>query len=287
MSYNTGTDPTLAELITAKVIPEQFRKDFIMHTKSNLVIGNNVRRDFQKDLQLGYKAWLPVLTEGSMTEVTPGTVPTPVDSAGTVASITVDKWFAIAHEISRMSKIQSGADYLKAAAKSQAYSAAKKLDLALSALFSTLYSSSVYGTDGQEFTADMFSALVENLDEGDVPDDGTRVLIGDSSTRRDIIKNCTEFIRTDYVREPVVPTGKIGRILNVNVFFTNNLTATTTGNYGVIMHPDALGAVTQSDVFSHFDEMPGQFRTLLITEIIYGVAELRDTFGRAFYTRKS
>jgi len=288
MSYNTGTDPTLAELITASFIPPKYSKDIVMHTQSNLVVGNHVRKDVIKGLEYGYVHYFPVFDEAATSEVTPGTEPTPVDGANaTPKSITVNKWYQQTHEISRMSKIQSFADYFAAASKSQAYTIAKKVDTDLGALFPALSSGSIYGADGQEFTADIFTDLVEDLDENDVPDDGMRALIGDPSTRRDIIKNCPEFIRTDYVREPVVPTGKIGRLLNVTVAITNNLTTAGTGNYGALLHPEAIGLAIQADPFTHLDNLQWKFITRLTTEIIYGVGELRDTFGKAFYTRKT
>ncbi len=53
MAYNTGTDPTLAELITADFIPTKFSKDVIMHTQSALVIADSVNSEYRKDLPYG------------------------------------------------------------------------------------------------------------------------------------------------------------------------------------------------------------------------------------------
>jgi len=285
MPYNTGTDPTLAELITAKFIPEKYRKDVIMHTKSALVVADCVNREFQDDLAYGSVVNLPVFSEGSTTEVTPGTEPTPVDGLGTPASLTVNKWYQITHEISKMSKIQSYADYFAAASKSQGYAVAKKIDTDLGALFSALSSSSVYGSGGQEFSDDIILAIMQTLDEADVPLE-TRVIIGDPSTHVDILK-IDKFIRNDYVRTPAVPSGKIGDIYGMEVRITNNLTAATTGNYGVMMHREALGLVIQSEPNAQVIPMPWKFITRLTTDVIYGVGEIRETFGKAFYTHSA
>jgi len=285
LAYNTGTDPTLAEFITGKWIPEKFSKDVIMHTKSVLVIADAVNRDYQDDLQYGSVVNIPSFTEGSDTEVTPGTEPTPVDSVGTPAAITVNKWRQVTHEISKMTKVQNWPDYFSKAAKSQAYTIRKRVDTDLGALFSTLSSSSVYGSDGQEFTDDIVLAIMQVLDEADVPEED-RVIIGDPSMKVDILK-IDKFIRNDYVRNPVVPTGKIGDLYNMPVRVTNNLTAATTGNYGVMMHREALGLVIQSNPDSQIIPMPWKFITRLTTDVIYGVAEVRDTFGKSFFTHKS
>ena len=51
MAYNGGSDPTLAELITRSFVPEVFSKDFLMHTKSNLVCVNAFNTSYKNDLR--------------------------------------------------------------------------------------------------------------------------------------------------------------------------------------------------------------------------------------------
>ena len=285
MAYNSGSDPTLAELITAKFIPEVFSKDTLMHVKSNLVCANLFNTDWKNDLRMGYKVSIPVFSEVSTTEVTPGTEPTVADAAsGTPASITVDNWYEASVEISDLMKIEQNADYLKGAAEACAYAIAKKIDTSIGVLFSTLGGSSVYGSDGQTFSDDIFIDLVETLDEADVPDDGKRSLIGDPSMRADMLK-IDKFVRTDYVRE-TVPNGKIGQLYNVGVYITNNLTATTTGNYGVLAHRDAIGVVIQKEPRSRIWDLGYKFIQKIIVDSAWGADEIRDTFGKSFYTQK-
>ena len=285
MAYNSGSDPTLAELITAKFIPEVFSKDTLMHVKSNLVCANLFNTDWKNDLRMGYKVSIPVFSEVSTTEVTPGTEPTVADAAsGTPASITVDNWYEASVEISDLMKIEQNADYLKGAAEACAYAIAKKIDTSIGVLFSTLGGSSVYGSDGQAFSDDIFIDLVEILDEADVPDDGKRSLIGDPSMRANMLK-IDKFVRTDYVRETVT-NGKIGQLYNVGVYITNNLTATTTGNYGVLAHRDAIGVVIQKEPRSRIWDLGYKFIQKIIVDSAWGADEIRDTFGKSFYTRK-
>lgn len=285
MAYNTGTDPTLAELITAKFIPEKFSKDVIETAKSNLVIANRVNTRYRGDLRDGYKVSIPVMAAVSDSEVTPGTEPTPQDAAGTPVSITIDKWREATIEISDMANIEDIVGYLTEAAKECSYTISKRVDTTLGALFSALASSVVQGSDGQTLTDDIILALMEYLDEGDVPEDD-RSIITDPSNKVDLL-SIDKFVRNDYVRNPVIPTGKFGDIYNMGVFFTNNLTAATTGNYGVMLHRNALGLVIQKEPRSQVVVQANKFRTLLIVDVIFGVGELRDTFGKSFYTRSS
>ena len=285
MAYNTGTDPTLAELITAKFIPEMFSKDVIMHTKSNLVVASRVNTKYRDNLATGYKVSIPVMAEGTDAEVTPGTAPTPSDLLGTPVSITIDQWRVAAAEISDMAAIEDPVDYLNEAAQSCSYRIAKRVDTKLGSLFSTLQASSVYGTDGQTLSDDIILAIMETLDEADVPEDNRSIIL-DPSSKSDLLL-VDKFVRNDYVREPVIPTGRFGNIYNMEVFITNNLTAATTGNYGAMLHKDAIALVIQRNPRSQIVPIKQEFRTLLMVDVIYGVGVLRDSFGQAFYTRKS
>ena len=285
MAYNTGSDPTLAELITRKFVPEAFSKEVLMHTMSHLVVANAFTHRFKTNLRKGYKVSIPVMSEVGTTEVTPGTEPTAADAAGTAVSITVDNWYQAAVEISDLIEVEEEADYLANAAKSAAYAIDKKIDTSVGVLHSALAGGSVYGADGQKFTDTIFRALVETLDENDVPDDG-RFLIGDPSTKSDMLE-IDKFVRGDFIGGKPVTNGKFGMLYNATVYTTNNLTAATTGNYGVYAHPDAIGVVLQKNPRSRVWDMGYKFITKIIVDSAWGAAELRDTFGKSFYTRSS
>ena len=283
MAYNDGTVPTLAEQITGDFIAPKYSQDVIMHTKSNLVVAASVNTSYRSDLVKGNMVYIPVMSECTTAEVTPGTESTAINLVGTPVSITVDKWRVAAIEESEMMNLQDHVGYLEKGAESCAYAIVKDVDTALGALFSALQSTTTYGSDGQTLTDDIIIAVTEVLDEGDVPNDN-RVIIADPSSRADLLK-IDKFVRTDYVRTPVVATGQIGIMYNMPVKITNNLTASTTGNYGVIMHRDALGLVIQANPYVQKIPMPWVHQTKYQVKIIYGVGELRDAFGYSFYTR--
>jgi hypothetical protein len=285
MAYNSGSVPTLAQHITAKFIPEIFSKDVLMHTMSHLVVANAFTHRYKNDLKKGYKVSIPVMSEVSTTEVTPGTEPTSASALGTAVSVTVDQWYEATVEISPLMEIEEEAEYLEYAAKSAAYAIDKKIDTTVGALHSALASSSVYGADGQTFTDDIFRALVQTLDENDVPDEG-RFLIGDPSMKSDML-NIDKFVRGDFVNGAPTTNGKFGMLYGAQVYITNNLTAATTGNYGVYAHPDAIGVVIQKNPNSNVWDLGWKFLTKIIVDCAWGKAELRDVFGKSFYTRSA
>jgi hypothetical protein len=287
VAYNTGTDPLLSELISRYWVPSVFSKNVIDHTRSKLVVAESVNTDYRKELRLGATAYIPLTTEPSATDVTPGSALTASDVTTTGTSITVDQWKGCSAEISEMAKIEDHIGYLNKAASSLGYAIVKAVDTSLGALFSTLNNGSVYGSDGQTISDDIIIAMMETLDEYDVPQDD-RCIITDPSSKADLLK-IDKFIRNDYVRNPVVPSGQFGNIYNMPVKITNNLTAVSegTGNYGVMMHRDAIGLVIQANPYSQVIPEPKYHRTTIQTKVIYGLGVLRTYFGYGFYTRSS
>lgn len=285
MAYDGGTDPTLAELITRKFVPEMFSKEVLMHTMSDLVVADAFTHRFKANLRKGYKVSIPVMTEISTTEVTPGSEPGTTDASTTAVSITIDNWYESSVTVSPLITIEDEADYLANAAKAAAYAIDKKIDTTVGALFSALSGSSVYGSDGQTFTDDIFIALVEALDTADVPTDG-RFIIGDPSTKADMLK-IDKFVRQDYINGMPTSNGKFGMLYGAKVLITNNLTAASTGNYGVYSHPDAIGVVIQKGPNSKVYDLGWKFMTKIIVDCAWGADEIRDTFGKSFYTRSS
>lgn len=283
MSYNDGTAMTLVEAITGKWVPEQFAAEYIMHVKSNLVNVDSFTHYWRKYLKKGYKVSIPVVGSATATEVTPGTASTEQDLKGSSTSVTVDKWEESTAEISDLMEVEILADYMDAAAKSCAYAINAAMDLDVSSLFSGL--GSVVGSDGQTFTDDLFILLTEQLDEADVPDDGMRTLIGDPSTKADMMK-IDKFIRQDYINGMPTTNGKFGVLYNARVRITNNLTSTTTGNYGVLAHPEAIGIVGQMPPRAQLIPIREEFRTIIQVDAAWGADEIRDAFGASFYTRK-
>jgi hypothetical protein len=253
---------------------------------SHLVCADAFTHRFQKNLRKGYKVSIPVLSEVSASDVTPGTEPTPQDAGGTAVSITIDNWKEATIDASPLTEVEDGGLYLQNAAKAIAYTIDKAVDISVAQLFEDLASSSVYGSDGQTFSDEIFIALVETLDTNDVPDEG-RFLIGDPSMRADMLK-IDKFVRQDYINGAPTSNGKFGLIYNSEVRITNNLDPTgTTGNYGVYSHPDAIGVVMQLGPNVKYWDLGWKFHHLIVADCAWGADEIRDTFGKAFYTRSA
>jgi len=286
MAYNTGSDPTLAQQITAGFNPAMFSKGAIMHTKSALVCANAVNQNWRSQLKYGHTLTIPVFSEATTSEVTPGTRVAGQNLAGTPATITIDQWRQAPVEISDMADIENLADYMAGAQESCGFAISKYIDTTINTLFSTLSSSSPYGNDGQTMTEDIIIAIREGLRAADVPDPEKWAVIGDASMEADMY-NIEKFSNSLYGAAGVAQTGMIGKVYGMKVLITQNLTDATSGSYGCILHPDAIGLVMQENPRSQLTRINDEFMTHITVDAIWGVAEIRDAFGKSFYTRST
>lgn len=284
------SDRRPSDALTGEFVPQIWSARVFDHVKSHLVAAMTVNTSWQAELTLGDKVWIPVMAElsGGAVDPTATSVLTNMNtSAGTTAtSITIDTWWEVPVQIDDSVKQQTQVgNLLDIMALNAAYALEKKIDTDVNTLYSTLASSSVQGSDGQTFSDDILIALQETLDELDIPRTD-RSLIGDPSTVADIYK-IDKFMNYDYSRQTFSTDGFVGMIpaYNIPFFVTNNLVDAGTGNYGVLLHRDALGLVVQGGLTVEKWRESKRHADIVNISAMFGSDELRDTFGKAFYTR--
>jgi N4-gp56 family major capsid protein len=184
-----------------------------------------------------------------------------------------------------MTDLQSQGDIVTKAKDASAYAIAKKIDYICGGLFGALSGGTGYGTDGSAITDDVIIAAVEELDEADAPDE-SRVWVLDPSCKADLLK-IDKFVRNDYVKGGVIQTGQFGMIYNAPVLISNNLTVGSTGNVGAYYQKQALAIAIEENMLSYVVEEKLKHIKTINTETLWGVLEMRDTFGCPILTRKS
>ncbi len=287
------TDRRPDDALTGEFVPEIWSARVINHVRSNLVAMNVVNTSWRDQLARGDKLHIPVMAALSATVVDP-TQTAAISAAvqttfGTTAeTLTIDKWYEVPVQIDDSVKKQTQVgNLLQLAADNGAYELALTLDTDVNSLYSGLSSSSVYGNDGQTFTDNILIDLMELLDEANVPR-ADRSLVGDPSVLADAYR-IDKFMSFDYSNDPLGGQGGFsGRILayNLPIFTTNNLAAATTGGYGVLIHREAIGLVVQDPIDMELSRVASAASDLIYMRMLWGADELRDTFGKSFYTRK-
>ncbi|KKK78640.1 hypothetical protein LCGC14_2841560 [marine sediment metagenome] len=268
----------------AGFVPELWSVNVLDAVKNNLVIVPIVDHTWEPELTKGDTMNVGVLNTVTATEVTIGTEGVIQDIAsGTKKQIIIDQYFEAPVVLDDMTNLQSQVSLRGKAEIESAYAIAKKMDSTLADLFDNLDNAA--GTDGSAITDDVLILAVETLDEADVPGD-QRVWVFDPSCKADLLK-ITKFVSVDFVRSTVVPTGKFGDIYGAPIFITNNLTVNSTGNDGAYLHKEALAIIAQEKMRGDFVRQPLKHQITINTTALWGVKEMRGTFGVHIKTRKS
>lgn len=297
------TDRRPSDALTGELVPELWSSRVINHVRSYLCCAQVVNTTWKDQLTKGDKVYIPVSTTVSTSTVDPTTT-AKIPSSGvtttfttTNVSITIDYWKQAIIQIDDSVKAQTQAPaFFEQKAKDASYAIEKAIDTDVNGLFSGLYTSlGVYGSEGDPFTDDWLIAMMEVLDEADVPRT-ERALVGDPSVLADCYK-IDKFMSYDYGKNPMgnIPSeagtgGYRGTVVayNLPIYITNNLTATgTTGSYGALLHKDAIGLVIQSAPSIEKDRSAAAASDLVYVRCLWGSDIVRDTFGYAFYTRKA
>ncbi len=286
MSLSART-PTGAD--TAGFIPEVWSNLIIDSAKKELVAWDATDHSWQKDLKYGDTVNIGITNHVTASEVVVGTKASSLDiSSGTKLQLVMDQWYQAPIDVDTMTIRQSQIDWAAQARNEAEYAIRLKVDSTVCALFSSLNTSAgVKGADGEEVTDDLLIELKELLDEADVPMDNDRFNIIDPSALADMMKY-DKFIAAQYVAIGAVNNGQIGKspIYGANVRVTNNLSGATTGAYAAMLHRKAIASALQIETpwMKPFEELH-QIRYQ--HEALWGVLEVRDTFGVCFYTRKA
>ena len=287
-AYRNPVDATTDYFVNAV-----YSANVINHVRSNLVAVPTTNTVWKKDLAKGNTVYIPVMTTITASAVDPhtsliATAVTTGRSFGTTAgSVVIDLWKEAPVAIDDSTKVQTQvSDLLGIAASNAAYALEAAIDLSVTALYSTT-TSTWAGSDGQTFDDNLLIALMEGLDEANVPRTD-RALICDPSTIADIYK-IDKFMSRDYNQTTFTTDAYRGKInvYELPVFVTNNLTATTTGNYGILMQKECIGTVIQSEPKTEAWREPLYHSDVINVSAFWGSDVLRSTFGAYFYTRKS
>ena len=101
------------------------------------------------------------------------------------------------------------------------------------------------------------------------------------------MRKIDKFMTFDYSTNPLRMAGYRGMIdaYGLPVYMTNNLTATTTGNYGALIHKQAIGLAVQSPMDVERWREHKRHSWIINTSGFYGVDVIASTYGAYFYTR--
>lgn len=263
-------------------IPEVWSKKAIVARENCLVLADLFDRKYEDEMTYGDT--LHVLNVGNLSAQTKSANTAIVyeTETNTNTDITVSTWEYSAVAIETKTKKQALVDVMKLYAPKQGYALGLSIDDVLAGRFDDF--SNTVGTLGTPTTYSDWLRAMQYLDDANVPMEGRFIFI--SPAERKNFMEMEQFINRDYEKLqgdgkiPRKDNCRIGTWLGMPVYMSVNAEGSNAaGHDNGMAHKDAVAAVVQIDMPNyHFFDID-YFADKHATEVLYGVAEMRDDHG--------
>lgn len=140
---------------------------------------------------------------------------------------------------------------------------------------------------GDDFKDVIFRALIQKLDDADVPMDGRSFIVPPSL--RNAIMGIDRYVSSDFVNGKGVNTGKIGELYGIDVYVSsncpviesaaNNTAASTAVRAATLLHKDTYVLAEQMSVRSQTQYKQEFLSNLFTSDTIYGKQVMRPEAG--------
>jgi hypothetical protein len=285
----------------AKFIPEIWSDEVIAAYKSNLVMANLIKK-MSMTGKKGDTIHVPKPTRGSAHAKVAETAVTIQNSVESEVLININKHFEFSRLIEDITEVQALASLRQFYTGDAGYGLAKQVDNDLFELAKsfgdgngTSYVNSgsfqinttsgaleAYDADGTldigAFSDAAFRALIQKMDDADVPMDGRSFVVPPSL--RNAIMGIERYTSTDFVNGKSVETGKIGNLYGVDVFVSTNVPTLEAGVRGAqLIHKDTNVLAEQQAVRSQTQYKQEFLGTLYTADTLYGCQVMRPEAG--------
>lgn len=279
----------------ATFIPELWSDEIIAAYKQNLVMANLVSKMSFKGKK-GDTLHIPKPTRGSASVKSASAQVTLQAATESEVQVLVNKHYEYSRLIEDITEAQALASLRKFYTGDAGYALAKQVDTDLLALGRNVqggngtiaYDKAVIASDGATLYTGANEAaitdaglrkIIQTLDDQDVPMDG-RVLVL-PPVARNVMMGLARFTEQAFTGETgggnTIRNGEIGNVYGVKVYVTTNCeTATGDARIGMMFHKDAFVLAEQMGVRSQTQYKQEYLGTLFTSDMLYGVAELRD-----------
>ena len=285
----------------AKFIPEIWSDEVIAAYKSNLVMANLIKK-MSMTGKKGDTIHVPKPTRGSAHAKVAETAVTIQNSVESEVLININKHFEFSRLIEDITEVQALASLRQFYTGDAGYGLAKQVDNDLFALAKSFgdgdgssYVNSgsfqinttsgaleAYDADGTAdigaFSDAAFRALIQKMDDADVPMDGRSFVVPPSL--RNAIMGIDRYTSTDFVNGKGVETGKIGNLYGVDVYVSTNVPTLESGVRGAqLIHKDTNVLAEQQAVRSQTQYKQEFLGTLYTADTLYGCQVMRPEAG--------
>lgn len=266
----------------AVFIPEIWSPEVKRATESNLTMARLVLRNFEGEIKqqgdtvrVSHISNLTVGTKTASTDVSYETI------TEDQTTILINKHQYAAFKLEDIAAVQSNVNLLQEYSNQVGYALAKKIDTDLLALYVNLGQS--VGADNTAITEDTLLGAIQYLDLADAPETDRSGVF--SAGQKANFLNVDQFVRYDSTglggqMNPII-RGQFGELFGVKIYFTTNVTTTGSpaGDHNLVFHKEAFALAMQKDIRVQSQYDIDALAEKVVGDVLYGVAEYRDTFG--------
>jgi len=298
----------------ATFIPEIWSDEIIASYQKNLVLANLVKKMSMAGKK-GDTIHVPKPVRGDAHAKAENTAVTVQNATESEVQVSINKHFEYSRLIEDITDVQALSSLRQFYTEDAGYALAKQVDTDLHSLATGLGSagstSSTYANNGGTFFVDnsssnalttyavdtvttsdvfvdsAFRAIIQKLDDEDVPMDGRSFVVPPSV--RNTIMGIDRYVSSDFVNNGQVTNGQIGQLYGIDVYVSTNCpvvetaaanSASTVDSLGALLfHRDALVMAEQMGVRSQTQYKQEFLSNLFTSDTLYGTAVLRPEAG--------
>jgi hypothetical protein len=307
-AYPGGSGSIVAKTQADKFIPEIWSDEVIAAYKKNIILANLVNKMTMKGKK-GDTLHIPKPTRGVATAKAANTAVTIQADTETEVNVVIDQHFEYSRFIEDIVEVQALASLRRFYTDDAGYALGKKVDDTLMALGKSFgdsdgadwVHSNAYFIDASTglttyavdtvTTSDVFSdagfrALIQKMDDADVPMDGRKFVVPPSL--RNAILGETRYNSSDFVDGRGVQTGMIGSLYGIDVYVSSNCptletaTENTAGDAirgALLFHTDTMVLAEQMSVRSQTQYKQEYLATLYTADTLFGTKVVRPEAG--------
>ena len=286
----------------ATFIPEIWSDEVVAAYQKNLVLANLVSK-LSMTGKKGDTLHIPKPTRGDAHAKAEGTAVTIQNAVEGEVEVTINKHFEYSRLIEDITEAQALSSLRQFYTGDAGYALATQVDTDLFQLGKKfgddngqgsdwIHSNSYFVSAADTITAlaadtgagalnafddGAFRALIQKMDEADVPMDG-RCLVVPPSARNSIL-GIDRYTSSDFVSSQSVQNGLIGNLYGIDVYVSNNCPTTVNGKGAMLFHKDAMVLAEQQGIRSQTQYKQDFLATLYTADTLYGVQTVRPEAG--------
>ena len=307
-----STYPNMSGAVTntsaAKFIPQIWSDEIRAAYEKNLILANLVKK-MSMTGKKGDTIHVPAPIRGNANLKAEGTAVTIQNNTETEVLVAIDKHYEYSRIIEDITEVQALASLRNFYTSDAGYALARQVDNDLFALGksfgdgdgSSWVNSAVFYNDAtggltsyaadtvaaaDVFTDAAFRALIQKMDDADVPMDNRAFVIPPSL--RNAIMGIDRYVSSDFVGGQAVQNGLLGSLYGVDIYVTSNcpvIEAAADNTAGgdikaaMLVHQDTMILAEQQSVRSQTQYKQEFLGTLYTADTLYGVKTYRPDSG--------